>query len=65
MEFNFSFWSMKVMENEGSLADGGILRYDVVEQVVTDVSKDLCAPFFRDSEEGCTIILRNSFSETA
>jgi hypothetical protein len=57
MEFNFSFWSMKVMENEGSLADDGILRRDVVERVVTGVSKDLCASFFRDPEEGCTIIL--------
>jgi len=56
---------MKVMENEGSLADGGVLRRDVVERVVTSVSKDLCATFFRDPGEGCTIILRNSFSDTA
>jgi hypothetical protein len=65
MEFNFFFWSMKVTENEGSLVDGGVLRRNVVERVVTGVSKDLCATFFRDPEEGCTIILRNSFSDTA
>ena len=30
ISFNFSFCSMKVMENEDSLEDVGILRRDVV-----------------------------------
>jgi len=56
---------MKVMENEDSLEDGCILRCDIVKRVVTGVSKDLRTSFFKDPEEGCTIILRNSFSDTA
>jgi hypothetical protein len=53
------------MENEDSLEDVGILRCDIVERVVTGVSKGLRASFFKDPEEGCTIILRNLFSDTA
>jgi hypothetical protein len=53
------------MENEDSIEDGSILRCDVVERVVTSVSKDLRASFFKDPEEGCTIIFRNLFSDIA
>jgi hypothetical protein len=56
---------VKVKENEDSLEDVVILRCDVVERVVTGVSKELRASFFKDPEEGCTVILRNSFSDTA
>jgi hypothetical protein len=53
------------MENEDILADVGILRCDVVERAVTGVSKDLRVSFFKDPEEVCGIILRNSFRDTA
>jgi len=47
-----------------SLEDGGILRCDV-KRVVTSVLKDVHASFFKDPEVGCTIIIRNSLSDTA